>query len=168
MQYNTLQKDISGILMVLHEDSIDKTVINQLSLLVQTMIRICDTTLKPSDLTQFGTLNKHLFKYHLSIDNRSYRNFKIKNFVNKVFSLFIKLNNRLHKFILSLKDETLYLTDDVEILKIEKHIIKSNEKKPVEEEKEDEMLKGLTFNVHLSSDDLEAKRNLVLPYEIVG
>jgi hypothetical protein len=62
----------------------------------------------------------------------------------------------------------LYLTEDVDILKIEKHMIKSNEKKPVEEEKEDEMLKGLTFNVHLSSDDLEAKRNLVLPYEIVG
>lgn len=30
------------------------------------------------------------------------------------------------------------------------------------------MLKGLTFNVHLSSDDLEAKKNLVLPYELIG
>jgi hypothetical protein len=31
----------------------------------------------------------------------------------------------------------------------------------------DDGLKGLTFNVHLNSDDIEAKKNLVLPYEII-
>jgi hypothetical protein len=31
----------------------------------------------------------------------------------------------------------------------------------------DDGLKGLTFNVHLNSEDIEAKKNLVLPYEII-
>ena len=29
-------------------------------------------------------------------------------------------------------------------------------------------LKGLTFNVHINPEDIEAKKNLVLPYEIIG
>lgn len=60
------------------------------------------------------------------------------------------------------------MTDDLEIVKLEKNIKKLNEKTSKEVEEEDDPLKGLTFNVHLSSEDLEAKRNLVLPYEIIG
>lgn len=67
-------------------------------------------------------------------------------------------------------------TNDFELVKVEKHIKKgmaaaksSNEgREKLTSGKEEDMLKGLTFNVHLSSDDLEAKRNLILPYEIVG
>jgi hypothetical protein len=69
-------------------------------------------------------------------------------------------------------------TNDFELVKVEKHIKKgmagtgtksSNEgREKLASGKEEDMLKGLTFNVHLSSDDLEAKRNLILPYEIVG
>ena len=32
----------------------------------------------------------------------------------------------------------------------------------------DTLFKDLTFNVNLNSDDLEAKKNLVLPYELIG
>lgn len=60
------------------------------------------------------------------------------------------------------------MTDNLEIVKIEKNIKKKNEKTSKEVEEEEDPLKGLTFNVHLSSEELEAKRNLVLPYEIIG
>lgn len=62
------------------------------------------------------------------------------------------------------------MTDELDVVKIEKNIKKSSDKKPIEKELEieDDPLKGLTFNVHLSSEDLEAKRNLVLPYELIG
>lgn len=72
-------------------------------------------------------------------------------------------------FVFFLKDETVFFTSDLEVVKIEKNI-KKKEKNDIEVDKDDQddLLKGLTFNVHLSSDDLEAKRNLVLPYEILG
>jgi hypothetical protein len=31
-----------------------------------------------------------------------------------------------------------------------------------------DLLKDLTFNVHSNSEDMEAKKNLILPYEILG
>ena len=55
------------------------------------------------------------------------------------------------------------------IEKIEKHL-KTLKTKTKESEKteEDVSFKDLTFNVHLNDDDLEAKRNLILPYELIG
>ncbi len=80
---------------------------------------------------------------------------------------FIEKDSDLH-FNLKIKEETIYLNDDLTIEKVEKHIktLKPNTKK--EDQDVEDALKGLTFNVHLSSDDLEAKKNLVLPYEIIG
>jgi len=33
---------------------------------------------------------------------------------------------------------------------------------------EGSLFKDLTFNVHLNDNDMEAKKNLILPYEIIG
>lgn len=44
---------------------------------------------------------------------------------------------------------------------------KAAEEKYRENEDESSSLKNLTFNLNLNEDDLEAKRNLVLPYEII-
>jgi hypothetical protein len=60
------------------------------------------------------------------------------------------------------------LNDDFEIEMVEKS--KKISKSGASEKDEDELesLKNLTFNVHLNPDDLEAKKKLVLPYELVG
>lgn len=77
----------------------------------------------------------------------------------------IKIKDKL-KFY-DLKDEILYVDNEFSIQKVEK-ILKKKSKAKEDDENEEDMLKGLTFNVHLSSDDLEAKKNLVLPYELIG
>ena len=60
------------------------------------------------------------------------------------------------------------MNDDFEIEMVEKS--KKISKSGASEKDEDELesLKNLTFNVHLNPDDLEAKKKLVLPYELVG
>lgn len=63
--------------MVVHEDSLDHSLVSQLGRVVQTVIRINDTKLKPADSSKFGNLNKTLLKYHLNIDNKSSRNTKV-------------------------------------------------------------------------------------------
>lgn len=61
------------------------------------------------------------------------------------------------------------MTDSFGIEMVKKQIKTTKEKTKNEtDESAQDMLKDLTFNVHLNSDDLEAKRNLVLPYELVG
>jgi len=60
------------------------------------------------------------------------------------------------------------LDDDFGMERVEKP---KKTSKPTASEKDDdelESLKNLTFNVHLNPDDLEAKKKLVLPYELVG
>jgi hypothetical protein len=62
------------------------------------------------------------------------------------------------------------LSDEFKLVRAEKHLktLKSKLTNNEPEEDNDDMLKHLTFNIHLSSDDLEAKKNLILPYEIIG
>ena len=70
----------------------------------------------------------------------------------------------------TIKDETIYLNDEFIIEKIVKNI-KSLKLKLANKENDsssDTLFKDLTFNVNLNSDDLEAKKNLVLPYELIG
>lgn len=61
------------------------------------------------------------------------------------------------------------MNETFEIEKIEKHLknLKVKAKSP-EAKEEDTSFKDLTFNVHLNDGDLEAKRNLILPYELIG
>ena len=76
---------------------------------------------------------------------------------------------KLKDFNSIIKDETVFLNDKFEIEKIEKRIKKLKKKVETEEVIEDDPLfKGLTFNVHLNDGDLEAKKNLILPYELIG
>lgn len=73
--------------------------------------------------------------------------------------------------MLLFKDEIVHLNNKLEIEKIEKVISKTKTKPQTnnkEDEENDDMLKGLTFNVHISSNDFEAKKNLILPYELIG
>jgi hypothetical protein len=66
----------------------------------------------------------------------------------------------------SFKSEELFVSDKLTIEKIA--IIKTpNEEKSTTNEDESPDLKNLTFNLNLTEDDLEAKRNLILPYEII-
>ena len=57
------------------------------------------------------------------------------------------------------------------IEKIEKHVKKHNAKEMGAKDsvqEGDTLFKDLTFNVHLNESDMEAKKNLILPYEIIG
>ena len=60
------------------------------------------------------------------------------------------------------------MDENLKIVKIEKA---SRLKKAAEDQEQEDLeegLKNLTFNVHLSEEDLEAKKNLVLPFELIG
>lgn len=61
--------DINTLLMVLHEDSIEETIVNQMKSLFQTVIQITDTKQKPTDL-QLGS-RKQIFKFVLKINQRN-------------------------------------------------------------------------------------------------
>ncbi|CAF0884555.1 unnamed protein product [Brachionus calyciflorus] len=136
--------EISQILIVANQDSLDSGVLNQLKQVFQTVIYVNDTKMKQNELNLFSKLNKQIFKYNLKIEHRNLRSFKVLT-----------------------HDEIMFIDNEYTVQKVERQIkIKSKLKE--DDETEDDMLKGLTFNVHLSSDDLEAKKNLVLPYEILG
>jgi hypothetical protein len=84
---------------------------------------------------------------------------KINNFVVVVVVVVIK------------KEESAYFNNKFELIKVDRHIknLKSKKTKDdVEQEVEEDMLKGLSFNVHINATDMEAKKNLILPYEILG
>jgi hypothetical protein len=55
--------------MVLHEDSIEETIVSQMKSLFQTVIQISDTKLKPSDVQIMA--RKQNFKYVLKINQRN-------------------------------------------------------------------------------------------------
>lgn len=57
--------------MVVHKDSLDETVLNQLKSVFQTVINVNDTNLKQNELLLFSKLNKQIFKYNLKIDCRN-------------------------------------------------------------------------------------------------
>jgi hypothetical protein len=72
---------------------------------------------------------------------------------------------------LLLKEETAFISERFKLVKCEKHIksLKSKEAaKDADDEDAHSLLKDLTFNVHSNSEDMEAKKNLILPYEILG
>jgi hypothetical protein len=69
---------------------------------------------------------------------------------------------------MKLKEETVYLNDTLTLEKVEKQLKPGSSSSKAVEKDASDGLKGLTFNVHLNSSDIEAKKNLVLPYEIIG
>ena len=67
--------------MVLHEESVDEPVINQLKSVFQTVLKIADTKIKQFELNQFQNLKANLFKYSLKIDNRNLKKGKVYTYV---------------------------------------------------------------------------------------
>ena len=152
--------------MVLHEDSIEEANLNQIKSAFQTVIQIGDTKLNKNEQL-LCKLNKKIYKYDMKIKQRSSKLTSKVTFHVRI--LFIYLDQSLfflYKF--NIKEETIYLNDQLNVEKVEKKLQNSKAKQKDNEVDNDDPLKGLTFNVHLNSDDLEAKKNLVLPYEIIG
>jgi len=69
--------------MVLHEDSIEKTIVNQMKSLFQTVIQISDTKLKQTD-AQFIS-RKQIFKYVLKINQKNLVTSKTVVHVRRIF-----------------------------------------------------------------------------------
>ncbi len=61
------------------------------------------------------------------------------------------------------------MTRDFQVKSVEKPniLIKTNDQ-GIKETSVNEQFKGLTFNVHTNSNDLETKNQLILPYELIG
>jgi len=130
--------DVSSLYMVINKDSIDETVLNQISSVFQTVIYLKELN---DSVKKTETIN-----YDIQLIHKNIKSSKVKFY-----------------------DETVCLNDKFEIEKIEKRIKKLKKKVETEEViEEDPLFKGLTFNVHLNDGDLEAKKNLILPYELIG
>ncbi len=73
--------DISTVLMVIHQDSIEETSLNQIKTCFQTIIDLNGTDLKKNDEIKFS---KHVFKYDLKIKQKNFKSSsKITNYVRK-------------------------------------------------------------------------------------
>lgn len=137
--------DTSAIVMLIHRDSVEATVLNQIKSTFQTVISCKESVCSSSSVNDLGS--------------------------GKKSEMAIQVTHRnLKSSIVKLYDETVYLDDTFVIDKIQKHVknLKTkvlDNKEPVEEEA---LFKDLTFNVHLNDSDMEAKNNLILPYEIIG
>ena len=67
------------------------------------------------------------------------------------------------------KNETIYLNRDFEIKRVEKpNLFIKTSVNGLKETSINDQFKGLTFNVHTNSNDLETKNQLILPYELIG
>ncbi len=80
--------DISTVLMVVHQDSIDETILNQIKSCFQTIVDTNEKTLKKTNLI-FNKLNKNLLKYELKI---KHKNFKSSTKISSYVRLSSKLN----------------------------------------------------------------------------
>jgi hypothetical protein len=65
----SLIADVNTLLMVLHEDSIEESIVNQMKPLFQTVIQIYDTKLNSADVQSIS--RKQIFKYVLKINQRN-------------------------------------------------------------------------------------------------
>jgi hypothetical protein len=133
--------NIKSVFMILHTDTLDDIILNQFKIKFQTVISIENVE-----------WNDELLSYHsLQIKDRNFKSGKVSNY-----------------------KEVVHLTNSLVINKIDKETIKTSALKKKESEDNEnnkdespQLFEGLTFNVHLNSNDLQAKRNLVLPYELI-
>jgi hypothetical protein len=80
--------DISTFLMVVHQDSMDETILNQIKSCFQTIVDTNEKTLKKTNLI-FNKLNKNLLKYELKI---KHKNFKSSTKISSYVRFSSKLN----------------------------------------------------------------------------
>ena len=157
--------------MLIHKDTVEGTVLNQMKSLFQTVISIKEIRYGQniSNLKECKEKLAAIAKYDIQLSHQNRMSAKVK--LHVIFN-FRCYNMTLTLLMLSVyfkKDETVHLDETFHIERIEKHIKNAKQKKVTAEVKEeDPLFKDLTFNVHLNDDDMEAKKNLILPYEIVG
>ena len=73
--------DISTVLMVVHQDSIDETILNQIKSCFQTIADTNEKTLKKTNLI-FNKLNTNLLKYEIKIKHKNFKSStKISSYV---------------------------------------------------------------------------------------
>ena len=125
--------------MVIHKDSIDESLLNQLKSYFQTVIySVGKTSLLSSP--------QICLKYVIEIESKNLKSSKMTSHT-----------------------ETVYLNkNELKIDKIEKQNILITNKSNIEQQTTTDQFRGLTFNVHTNINDLQIKNELVLPYELIG
>lgn len=125
--------------MIIHKDSIDESLLNQLKSYFQTVIySVSKTSLLSSP--------QICLKYVIEIESKNLKSSKMTSHT-----------------------ETVYLNkNELKIDKIEKQNILITNKSNIEQQTTTDQFRGLTFNVHTNINDLQIKNELVLPYELIG
>ena len=73
--------DIYQLVFIVHEQSLNIGVLNQIRQLFQTVVYINDTKMRQDEMTMFSKLSKQIFKFSLKIDHRSFRTSKVLTYV---------------------------------------------------------------------------------------
>jgi hypothetical protein len=126
--------------MIIHKDSIDESLLNQLKSYFQTVVySVSKTSLLSSP--------QICLKYVIEIESKNLKSSKMTSHT-----------------------ETVYLNkNEFKIDKIEKQNILITNKSYIEQQTTTtDQFRGLTFNVHTNINDLQIKNELVLPYELIG
>ena len=126
--------------MIIHKDSIDESLLNQLKSYFQTVVySVSKTSLLSSP--------QICLKYVIEIESKNLKSSKMTSHT-----------------------ETVYLNkNELKIDKIEKQNILITNKSYIEQQTTTtDQFRGLTFNVHTNINDLQIKNELVLPYELIG
>ena len=151
--------------MVIHKDSLEDSVLNQFKSNFQTVIYSKQMTLDTNEAN---------LKYQIEIENRNFKTAKMTVYVNKKYffsNFYANFMSSYWNWTRKNKNETIYLNRDFEIKRVEKpnlFINKTSANALNERTSINDQFKGLTFNVHTNSNDLETKNQLVLPYELIG
>jgi len=124
--------------MIIHKDSVDESLLNQLKSYFQTVIY---SVSKTSLLSLPNSL-----KYVIDIESKNLKSSKMTPHTETVY---------LNK-------------NELKIDKIEKQNILITNKSNNLQQTTTDQFKGLTFNVHTNVNDLQIKNELVLPYELIG
>jgi len=70
--------DTNAVIMLVHKDSVDRNVLNQIISTFQTVINVKE---KKSNLSDLKFSNKKLFKYDIQLTHKNIRSSKVKSFV---------------------------------------------------------------------------------------
>lgn len=73
--------DIFQLVFIVHEQSLNIDVLNQIRQLFQTVVYINDTKMRQDEMTMFSKLSKYIFKFSLKIDHRSWKTSKVLTYV---------------------------------------------------------------------------------------
>ena len=177
--------------MVAHADSLSDSSLSQIRACFQTCVNVRGKQFRPiTDTTKHDKIassaNANTCMFDLIVEHTYVKTRRITTSVTigTILLNVCRFDKQYTDLIIMniTKEEQVYMNGSelkiVKVVKQVKHVDKRGKKKNDQVsaaekssdgmDKDDDPLGGLTFNVHINSDDMEAKNKLILPYELVG